>query len=86
MIKNVYIKKNIEVINENHGIGALKKKGVLVIEDTNDNKQVLDLTSMSDITNCGYINVRDTKRTKTDYIFKNLMYDTERLDKLAKGK
>lgn len=86
MIKNVYIKKNVEVINENHGIGALKKKGVLIIEDTNDNKKILDLTNMSDITSCDYIKVRDTQKTKTDYIFKNLMYDTERLEKLAKGK
>lgn len=86
MIKNVYIKKNVEVINENHGIGALKKKGVLIIEDTNDNKKILDLTNMSDITSCDYIKVRDTQKTKTDYIFKNLIYDTERLEKLAKGK
>lgn len=84
MIKNVYIKSNVEIINTNSGIGALRKKGILVIEDTNDNKQILDLTNMSDITSCKHIIVKDTKKTRVDYVFKNLLYDIETLEKLAK--
>lgn len=63
-------------------IKIYSKKGVIVIIN-NDKKFILDLESNTDITNSDYIEIRNTKKTKKQIIFKNIIYDEELLAKLS---
>lgn len=86
MIKEVKTKKNIIMVNKNHERGYEGKQGVMIIEEENGKKHILDLTSNTDISTSGYIDIADTKKTKEEILFKNIMLDTERLKKLSEGK
>ena len=82
MIKEVYILKDIILYNKHHEQYYYSKKGVIVIIN-NDKKFILDLESNTDITNSDYIEIRNTKKTKKQIIFKNIIYDEELLAKLS---
>ena len=85
MIKEVKIKKNVIMVNKNHERGYGSKQGVMIIEEENGKKHILDLQSNTDISTSGYIGILDTKKTKESVLFKNIMFDTEKLEKLANG-
>ena len=85
MIKEVKTKKNVIMVNKNHERGYESKQGVMIIEEENGKKHILDLTSNTDISKSDYIDIVDTKKTKENVLCKNIMFDTEKLEKLAKG-
>lgn len=85
MIKEVKIKNNLIMVNRNHGESYKSKKGVIIIEDENGIKYLLDIESNTDISSSSYIEILDTKKTKEKVLFKNILFDTERLEQLAKG-
>ena len=85
MIKEVKIKKNVIMVNKNHEQGYGNKQGVMIIEEENGKRHILDLESNTDISKSDYIDIVDTKKTKEEILFKNIMLDTETLEKLANG-
>ena len=85
MIKEVKTKKNVIMVNKNHERGYESKQGVMIIEEENGKKHILDLTSNTDISKSDYIDIVDTKKTKENVLFKNIMFDTKKLEKLANG-
>lgn len=86
MIKEVKIKKNVIMVNKNHERGYESKQGVMIIEEENGKKHILDIASNTDISTSDYIDIADTKKTKEEILFKNIMLDTERLKELSEGK
>ena len=86
MIKEVKTKKNVVMVNKNHEKGYESKKGVMIIEEENGKKHIRDLASNTDISTSDYIDIADTKKTKEEILFKNIMLDTERLKELSEGK
>ena len=86
MIKEVKTKKNVIMVNKNHERGYGNKQGVMIIEEENGTKHILDLASNTDISKSDYIDIVDTKKTKENVLFKNIMLDTERLKELSEGK
>ena len=84
MIKEVKKKKNVIMVNKNHEQGYGSKQGVMIIEEENGKKHILDLKSNTDISTSDYIDIVDTKKTKEEILFKNIMLDTETLEKLAR--
>lgn len=85
MIKEVRTKKNVIMVNKNHEQGYNNTQGVMIIENDNGEKYILDLESNTDISNSDYIDIVDTKKTKENILFKNIMLDSELLEKLANG-
>lgn len=85
MIKEVRTKKNVIMVNKNHEQGYGSKQGVMIIEEENGERHILDLESNTDISKSDYIDIVDTKKTKEEILFKNIMLDTETLEKLANG-
>ena len=86
MIKEIKTKKNVIMVNKNHERGYGNKQGVMIIEEENGTKHILDLASNTDISKSDYIDIVDTKKTKENVLFKNIMLDTERLKELSEGK
>ena len=86
MIKEIKTKKNVIMVNKNHERGYDSKQGVMIIEEENGKKHILDLKSNTDISTSDYIDIADTKKTKENVLFKNIMLDTERLKELSEGK
>ena len=74
------------MVNKNHERGYGNKQGVMIIEEENGTKHILDLASNTDISTSDYIDIADTKKTKEEILFKNIMLDTERLKELSEGK
>ena len=85
MIKEVKIKRNIISVNKNHERGYDNEKGVIIIEEENGTKHILDLKSNTDISTSDYIDIVETEDTKEEILFKNIIFDTETLEKLANG-
>lgn len=85
MIKEVKTKKNVIMVNKNHEQGYGNKQGIMIIEEENGKRHILDLESNTDISKSDYIDIVDTKKTKEEILFKNIMLDTETLEKLANG-
>lgn len=77
MIKEVKIKRNIIEVNKNHERGYDCEEGVMIIEEENGTKYILDLESSSDISKSDYIDIVDTEDTKEEILFKNILFDTE---------
>ena len=86
MIKEVMVKKNVVMVNKNHEKGYESKKGVMIIEEENGKKHTLDLESNTDISKSDYIDILDTKKTKKEILFKNIILDTELLKRLSGGR
>ena len=86
MIKEVMVKKNVVMVNKNHEKGYESKKGVMIIEEENGKKYTLDLESNTDISESDYIDILDTKKTKEEILFKNIILDTELLKRLSGGR
>lgn len=84
MIKEIKTKKNVIMVNKNHEQGYGNKQGVMIIEEDNGKRHILDLESNTDISNSDYIDIVDTKKTKEQVLFKNIMLDSELLKKLAR--
>ena len=85
MIKEVKIMRNIISVNKNHERGYDNEKGVIIIEEENGKKHILDLKSNTDISKSDYIDIVETEDTKEEILFKNIIFDTETLEKLANG-
>ena len=85
MNKEDKIKTNVVIVNTHHERGYGNKEGVMIIEKDNGDKHILDLESNADISKSDYLDIVDTKKTKENVLFKNIMFDTEKLEKLAKG-
>ena len=77
MIKEVKTKKNVIMVNKNHERGYGNKQGVMIIEEENGTKHILDLASNTDISTSDYIDIVDTEDTEEEIIFKNIIFDTE---------
>ena len=77
MIKEVKIKRNIIMVNKHHERGYDVEKGVMIIEEENGTKHILDLKSNSDISACDYLDIIDTEETKEEILFKEVLFDNE---------
>ena len=77
MIKEVKIKRNVIYVNKNHERGYDNEKGVMIIEEENGTKHILNLESSADISKSDYIDIIDTEETAEEIIFKNILFDTE---------
>ena len=77
MIKEVKIKRNVIMVNKNHERGYDNEKGVMIIEEENGTKHILNLESSADISKSDYIDIVDTEETEEEIIFKNILFDTE---------
>ena len=77
MIKEVKIKRNIISVNKHHERGYDCEEGVMIIEEENGTKYILDLESNNDISKCDYLDIVETKKTKEEILFKNIIFDTE---------
>lgn len=77
MIKEVKIMRNIISVNKNHERGYDNEKGVIIIEEENGTKHILDLKSNTDISKSDYIDIVETEDTKEEILFKNILFDTE---------
>ena len=77
MIKEVKIKRNVIYVNKHHERGYDNEKGVMIIEEENGTKHILNLESSADISKSDYIDILDTKDTKEEILFKNIIFDTE---------
>ena len=77
MIKEVKIKRNIIMVNKNHERGYDVEKGVMIIEEENGTKHILNLESSADISKSDYIDILDTEDTKEEILFKNIIFDTD---------
>ena len=77
MIKEVKIKRNVIYVNKNHERGYDNEKGVMIIEEENGTKHILNLKSSADISKSDYIDIVDTEETEEEIIFKNILFDTE---------
>lgn len=88
MIKKIKLKKNVVIVNKHHERGYDNKKGVIMIEEDNGNTHYLDVTSRNDITQAvhDYIDIVDTKKTKEEVIWHNILDDKETLKSLERGK
>ena len=85
MIKEVKIKRNVIYANKNHERGYDNEKGVMIIEEENGTKHILNLESSADISKSDYIDIVDTEETEEEIIFKNILFDTEWIKRLASG-
>ena len=85
MIKEVKIKRNVIMVNKNHERGYDNEKGVMIIEEENGTKHILSLKSSADISKSDYIDIVETKKTKEEILFKNILFDTEWIKRLASG-
>lgn len=77
MIKEVKIMRNIISVNKNHERGYDNEKGVIIIEEENGTKHILDIRSGADISKSDYIDIVETEDTKEEILFKNALFDTE---------
>ena len=77
MIKEVKIKRNVIYVNKHHERGYDNEKGVMIIEEENGTKHILNLESSADISKSDYIDILDTEDTKEEILFKNIIFDTE---------
>lgn len=77
MIKEVKIKRNIISVNKNHERGYDNEKGVIIIEEENGTKHILDLKSNTDISTSDYLDIVETEDTKEEILFKNVLFDTD---------
>lgn len=72
-IKNVAILKNVIIEDKRDGNDYLSKKGVIIIEDFDNKRIILDLENNIDITDVDFLEIKIKKRlTKIKYIFKSL--------------
>ena len=85
MIKEVKIKRNVIMVNKNHERGYDNEKGVMIIEEENGTNHILNLESSADISKSDYIDIVDTEETEEEIIFKNILFDTEWIKRLASG-
>ena len=77
MIKEVKIMRNIISVNKHHERGYDNEKGVIIIEEENGKKHILDLKSNTDISKSDYLDIVETEDTKEEILFKNILFDTE---------
>lgn len=76
-IKSIIKLTNIYEYNKHHNKKYLNKTGVLIIEFEDNTKYILDIQSMTDISNCNYIDINiQSGKTKIKYLFKNILFDT----------
>lgn len=85
MIKKITMKSNVVMVNKHHNEEYKNKRGIIIIEDTDNKKYILDLESSTDISSSDYIEILDTKNTKEKVVFENIMFNNELL-KMLSGK
>lgn len=72
-IKSVAILKNIIVNDKRDGNDYLSKKGVMIIEDFDNKRIILDLENNIDITDVDFLEIKVKKKlTKIKYLFKSV--------------
>lgn len=72
-IKSVAILKNVIIEDKRDGNDYLSKKGVIIIEDFDNQRIILDLENNIDITDVDFLEIKIKRRlTKIKYIFKSL--------------
>lgn len=70
-IKNIAILRNVVIYNKNHDKDYFTKKGVMIIEFEDNTRNILDLESNTDITNCKHLETKVIKgKTKIKTIFR----------------
>lgn len=80
-IKKIAKLTNIKQYNKHHDKDYYSKKGVILVEMEKEKKlHILDIDSMTDITDSDYIVVKTTPKTKIEYIFDNVIFDSEDID------
>ena len=81
MIKKIAKLTNVKQYNKHHDKDYYSKKGVILVEMEKENKlHILDIDSMTNITDSDYIEVKMTPKTKLEYIFNNVLFDEEDID------
>lgn len=71
-IKSVAILKNVIVNDKRDGNDYLSKKGVIIIEDFDNKRIILDLENNVDITDVDFLEIKVKKKlTKIKYLFKS---------------
>ena len=81
MIKKIAKLTNVKQYNKHHDRDYYSKKGVILVEmEKEDKLHILDIDSMTDITDSDYIEVKMTPKTKIEYIFNNVLFDEEDID------
>lgn len=81
MIKKIAKLTNVKQYNSHHDKDYYSKKGVILVEMEEEKKlHILDIDSMTDITDSDYIEVKMTPKTKLEYIFNNVLFDEEDID------
>ena len=71
-IKSVAILKNVIVNDKRDGNNYLSKKGVIIIEDFDNKRIILDLENNIDITDIDFLEIKVKKKlTKIKYLFKS---------------
>lgn len=78
MVKKIAKLTNVKQYNKHHDKDYYSKKGVILVEMEKEKKlHILDIDSMTDITDSDYIEVKMTPKTKLKYIFNNVLFDEE---------
>ena len=81
MIKKIAKLTNVKQYNKHHDRDYYSKKGVILVEmEKEDKLHILDIDSMTDITDSDYIEVKMTPKTKIEYIFNNVLFEEEDID------
>lgn len=81
MVKKIAKLTNVKQYNKHHDRDYYSKKGVILVEMEEEKKlHILDIDSMTDITDSDYIEVKATPKTKLEYIFNNVLFDEEDID------
>ena len=81
MIKKIAKLTNVKQYNKHHDKDYYSKKGVILVEMEKEKKlHILDIDSMTDITDSDYNKIKMTPKTKLKYIFNNVLFDEEDID------
>lgn len=73
-IKRIVQRKNVVFLNDHKKAGFKSKKGILIIEYTDDTKTIIDFDCGSDITECDWIRIVNTVFTRDKVLFSNYNY------------
>lgn len=73
-IKRIVQRKNVVFLNDHKKAVFKSKKGILIIEYTDDTKTIIDFDCGSDITECDWIRIVNTVFTRDKVLFSNYNY------------
>ncbi len=73
-IKRIVQRRNVVFLNDHKKAGFKSKKGILIIEYTDDTKTIIDFDCGADITECDWIRIVNTIFTRDKVLFTNYNY------------